>query len=391
MMVWTSEAATQNGVPWLGRGVPTLMMNGISMVSYDVPVYAPLLAPGVYVGSLTYRSDQAQNSPVVVPVTVSILGKPNLWVDPESLALSLPAGGPAVQHPLTLTNAGGLPVDWRLKIEQANGTGEWISLSGPPAMGTLAPNAKKALTLVFRPPAGAPATYRATITVDSNAAADTPRVVPVELNTGAAAVITGRVTYSQTQPISGVVLMALLALSGSTVMTTTTDARGYYTLPVISGAYALGPDEASLCLLAGSASGRRAGGWTERDQFCLRCRPGSRYRRRRVCQTVGRAADTTPKAMGRIDVDLPAMGANPLKKDVFVQADSMVQLAPCPAGVVSCFPHSDAPTELAMKTVVEMFGDAPLMNPDGTKGVALHVDYGRDSPLDRRKGRSGDH
>jgi hypothetical protein len=67
---------------------------------------------------------------------------------------------------------------------------------------------------------------------------------------------------------------------------------------------------------------------------------------------------------GRPDVNLPAMGANPNHKDVFVQLDSMRghQLDPA-----------------ALQTVINSFANAPMSNPDGRTGITLHIDAGPNS------------
>jgi uncharacterized repeat protein (TIGR01451 family) len=66
-----------------------------------------------------------------------------------------------------------------------------------------------------------------------------------------------------------------------------------------------------------------------------------------------------------IDLDLPAMGADPLRKDVFVEVDCLV------AGT-----HSHCPRQDSMSDAVAAFARAPVLNPDGTSGVQLHVDVG---------------
>lgn len=66
-----------------------------------------------------------------------------------------------------------------------------------------------------------------------------------------------------------------------------------------------------------------------------------------------------------VDVNLPALGANPLRKDLFVEADCVV------AGN-----HSHCPSGAAMAQAVGSFVGAPVANPDGTSGVQLHVDLG---------------
>jgi NHL repeat len=68
---------------------------------------------------------------------------------------------------------------------------------------------------------------------------------------------------------------------------------------------------------------------------------------------------------GNVDVDLPAMGADPMHKDVFVEIDWMSNH------------HLD---DAAIQKVVSAFAAAPAGgNPDGRTGIALHVDNGSDS------------
>jgi nidogen-like len=75
---------------------------------------------------------------------------------------------------------------------------------------------------------------------------------------------------------------------------------------------------------------------------------------------------------GHVDVDLPAMGADPRHADVFVRADSMTHLA-----------LSDS----ALQVVEDSFNSAPTSNPDGTTGVHLHVDNGPNSVMNPATGQ----
>jgi hypothetical protein len=68
---------------------------------------------------------------------------------------------------------------------------------------------------------------------------------------------------------------------------------------------------------------------------------------------------------GVIDQNLPAFGANPLRKDVFVETDYL-----------AAADHSQGPRKDAVDRVVASFANAPVSNPDGTAGVQLHVDVG---------------
>lgn len=61
---------------------------------------------------------------------------------------------------------------------------------------------------------------------------------------------------------------------------------------------------------------------------------------------------------GVVDLDLRALGADPMRRDLFVEVDAMIGRAPLPNTV------SD---------VVQAFANAPVLNPDGTMGINLHI------------------
>lgn len=61
-------------------------------------------------------------------------------------------------------------------------------------------------------------------------------------------------------------------------------------------------------------------------------------------------------------VDLPAMGADPMHKDLFVWMDYMAR----PDGT------SLAPSQAVIDNIKAVFANAPVANPDGTTGIAIH-------------------
>ncbi len=67
---------------------------------------------------------------------------------------------------------------------------------------------------------------------------------------------------------------------------------------------------------------------------------------------------------GDVDVDLPKLGANPLKKDIFI-AYAWMQAR---AGETA----SHQPTQAQLDAVSEAFARAPVSNPDGTQGITIH-------------------
>ncbi|MFC1712313.1 hypothetical protein ACFL6S_01525 [Candidatus Poribacteria bacterium] len=78
-------------------------------------------------------------------------------------------------------------------------------------------------------------------------------------------------------------------------------------------------------------------------------------------------------------VDLAALGADPLRLDVFVEADWMVKLKG--DGTVH---HTHEPNTESFNRVINAFSSAWLINADGSRGVHLYVDYGQSG------GRGGD-
>jgi Ca2+-binding RTX toxin-like protein len=74
---------------------------------------------------------------------------------------------------------------------------------------------------------------------------------------------------------------------------------------------------------------------------------------------------------GTIDLDLPAMGADPRHKDLFVELDQM----------------ESHPFSLdAVNDVVAAFAAGNISNPDGKTGVTLHLDAGKDAVMNPKTG-----
>jgi hypothetical protein len=78
-------------------------------------------------------------------------------------------------------------------------------------------------------------------------------------------------------------------------------------------------------------------------------------------------------AEGHVLVNLPAMGADPRHKDVFVQLDAM---------------HGLSLSHTSLGMVENAFNDAPVSNPDGTTGIHLHVDEGPSSVMNPVTGQT---
>jgi predicted glutamine amidotransferase len=73
-------------------------------------------------------------------------------------------------------------------------------------------------------------------------------------------------------------------------------------------------------------------------------------------------------------LDLPSLGANPLRKDLFLEYDWFTD-------AIGCASHSHQPTAAAIARVTAAFAAAPVSNPDGTTGITMHNDYGQGAPF----------
>ena len=74
-------------------------------------------------------------------------------------------------------------------------------------------------------------------------------------------------------------------------------------------------------------------------------------------------------------LDLPAMGADPLRHDIFVEVDWF-------AGMVEGEFRDFAPTQAGIQRIIDCYADAPVENPYGAApGIDIHIDYGQGGPF----------
>ncbi len=78
----------------------------------------------------------------------------------------------------------------------------------------------------------------------------------------------------------------------------------------------------------------------------------------------------TPSGGTRQFIDLPSMGADPNKADIFLQIDWMADQA-----------HSHHLSPAAIRKVVDAFANSPYISSSGSTGIKLHIDEGSDSIL----------
>jgi hypothetical protein len=77
---------------------------------------------------------------------------------------------------------------------------------------------------------------------------------------------------------------------------------------------------------------------------------------------------------GSIDLDLPSLGADVMRKDLFLELDYM-DCAVAGGDCVAASAHNHQPKAAAVQAVIDAFANAStVMNPDGSTGIDLHID-----------------
>jgi hypothetical protein len=81
------------------------------------------------------------------------------------------------------------------------------------------------------------------------------------------------------------------------------------------------------------------------------------------------------EVLGTLDgLDLPALGVDPLRRDLLIEYDWFDDSLECGA-------HSHAPTDATLARVAAVFAAAPVTNPDGSQGINLIQDIGQGGAL----------
>ena len=143
----------------------------------------------------------------------------------------------------------------------------------------------------------------------------------------------------------------------------------------------------SLDIVVDPTTGR----WTGDINWPTRCASGSESDRATVCFEVSIDSTTgdadgdglldswerngyDADGNGTVDVTLP--GASPQRKDLYLELDCVVDDRNANGSLGDLVDHSHCPLQNVVSDVITGFASAPVVNPDGTTGVQLHVDTG---------------
>ncbi len=164
---YTAAASTTSGGAWLSVSPGS----GTTPGTVSVSVNATGLAANTYTGTITISSSGASNTPVLVPVTLTVSSLPALTTAPSSLTFNYTLGGSVPPMQPVAIGSTGTP----LPVSASTAT-TWLSVA---LVGNTTP---ATMNVTLNPTGLAAGTYNGTITLTSAGASNSPLSYPVTLN-----------------------------------------------------------------------------------------------------------------------------------------------------------------------------------------------------------------
>jgi len=210
-LAWTASVNTgSTNTAWLSVSPAS----GTAPSALSVSVAPAGLSAGVYTGSVQISATGASNTPLSVPVTLTVTqAVPSLAVAPQALTFNYSVGNPApAAQTVSITNTGGGTLSWT-----ASTSGEyWLAVS------PLSGSAPAMLSMSINPANLAAGTYTSTVQVAATGAAGSPASIAITLvvqGTQPAPTITAVGNGGSFQP--GAASATWLSILGSNLSTAT--------------------------------------------------------------------------------------------------------------------------------------------------------------------------
>jgi uncharacterized protein (TIGR03437 family) len=167
---FTVTTSTSGG-EWLRAGPPT----GTTPATAGVFIDPADLAPGAYSGFVTFSSPAAANSPLRVPVTLTVTAGAHLRPSPSEVTLDHQIGGPPPVARIIGLSGGGAVLTFNVAPTTKTG-GPWL------AVGPLSGTTDSTVTLAVNPANLTPGLYEGSLRVTGAGAVNSPVDIPVNLN-----------------------------------------------------------------------------------------------------------------------------------------------------------------------------------------------------------------
>ena len=171
------SATTTSGGNWLS----VTQTSGTTPANLSVSVTPSGLGAGIYAGDITISSSGASNSPLSIPVTLTVSAAPLLTANPTTFTFSYQAGGAAPAIQSVTVGSSGTALTFSISATTTSG-GNWLSVTQN--SGTTPAN----LSLSVNTVGLGMGTYTASIAISSTGASNSPLSIPVTLTVSAAPV-----------------------------------------------------------------------------------------------------------------------------------------------------------------------------------------------------------
>jgi hypothetical protein len=128
-MTITPRVNLGSGSGWLSVSPSSASLSVGQSATFTVSVQAQNLTAGSYTGSIALQATNSgvsiAGSPQTVGVSLAVQGTPDLGVSPTSLSIPVTTGNASL--PVSITNNGGMPMNWTAALE--SGAPSFVSLS----------------------------------------------------------------------------------------------------------------------------------------------------------------------------------------------------------------------------------------------------------------------
>jgi uncharacterized protein (TIGR03437 family) len=193
LSITAAASGTSNSITWLSVSP----LSGTTPQTLTVSVTPAGLPTGPYNGTITVSSGQAGNSPLTIPVSLSVSASPSLTATPSSLSANYTVGGTIPVLPTVTIGSSGTALS---NVSVGAPTVPWLSVS---QNGTTTPNVTLTVSLVSASLPTTAGTVSGSFTINATGAA-APLTYTVTLNVSAQPALTvGPTRLSFTGQVNG--------------------------------------------------------------------------------------------------------------------------------------------------------------------------------------------
>jgi hypothetical protein len=258
-MTFTTGAPTTSGGSWLAVSPAGGTLAAGASTTLTATVTSAAIASGSYSGSVTITDPAASNSPLAVPVALTVTPAPTISAGAASLTFSVTESLDPANQTVVITNTGDGSLTFTPNVTTGSG-GAWLSVS-PSGATTIAAGGNATLTVSVASTSLAAGPYTGNIEIADANATNTPQNVAVSLTVNAAPVISrspATLTYSVLRGRNPATQAITLTNAGSATMNwsaaaTMNNGAGWLAVSPASGTLAPGANTTLTVTVTSSA------------------------------------------------------------------------------------------------------------------------------------------